>query len=106
MKNKEKDLKSFNEEIGIINIIDIEKILKPRKKAFSLPLSIEKNEEIYLTGLSSISKTKGNQDEIKENEEIKKSEEKKTNKKKKKKAKEEKKNEENNTNIKLCKKEK
>ena len=46
MKNKGKDLKSFNDEIGTINIIDIEKILKPRKKVFSLLLSIEKNEEI------------------------------------------------------------
>ena len=46
MKNKGKDLKSFNDEIGTINIIDIEKILKPRKKVFSLLLSIEKKEEI------------------------------------------------------------
>ena len=93
MKNKEKVIKSFNDEIGVINIIDIEKILKPKQNFLSLPLSIEKNEDIYFKGISSINKATGTEDLIKENDEKAKSKEKKkTNRKKKIKEKEENKN--------------
>ena len=97
MKNKEKDLLSFREELGVINIIDVDKVLRMDKK-FS-PLSILKTDELnYLTAGMPESKIQEN-DEIKEKTEKK---EKTASKKKKKKAKEEKKD----GDTKICKKDK
>ena len=110
MKNKEKDIQSFRDELGVINVIDVEKILKIDKKFPLFSLSIQKNEDInFIYEIkSSVDKIPEIQDEIKENEEVKERKEKKekTNKKKKKKTKEEKKDGEKSGNIKLCKKEK
>ena len=110
MKNKEKDIQSFRDELGVINVIDVEKILKIDKKFSSLSLSIQKNDDICFMSIikSSENKMPEMQDEINEKEEVKerKAKKEKTNKKKKKKAKEENKDGENNGNIKLCKREK
>ncbi len=104
MKNKEKDIQSFRDELGVINVIDVEKILKIDKKFPSFSLSIQKNEDIsFISEIkSSVDKITEIQEEVKERKEKKE----KTNKKKKKKTKEEKKDGEKSGNIKLCKKEK
>ena len=104
MKNKEKDIQSFRDELGVINVIDVEKILKIDKKFPSFSLSIQKNEDIsFISEIkSSVDKIPEIQEEVKERKEKKE----KTNKKKKKKTKEEKKDGEKSGNVKLCKKEK
>jgi len=61
MKNKEKDIQSFRDELGVINVIDVEKILKIDKKFPSFSLSIQKNEDI-----SFISEIKSSVDKIPE----------------------------------------
>ena len=113
MKNKEKDLQSFLDEIGIINVIDIESILKPNKKFPQSSLLIQNKEEITFTGIvTSNNIIQGNEIENEEKEDAKDdniNKEKKgksTNKKKKKKIKEEKKDGESSGSIKLCKREK
>jgi hypothetical protein len=101
IKSKEKELQSFNEELGVINIIDISKIIKQDKKFSSLSLSMQKESEFNIEG-KNISETNipEIQNEIQEKEEKKRNI---SNKKKKKKTKVETKK---NGDTKLCRKEK
>ena len=75
LKNKEKDLKSFKDELGIINVIDVDKVLKPRKKTYTSPLSIQKNDYLYFKGLSPMNKENESQEENEDSEESRESKE-------------------------------
>ena len=94
---KEKELKSIRDDIGIINIIDVEKLFKIKHKFSTSSLSSQRLDGIIIIGKKKSKKIK---DEIQEEKE-------KVIKKKKKKPKEEStKDGEDSENIKLCSKEK
>ena len=69
MKNREKDLQSFKDELGVINVLDIDKVLKPRKKSYTLPLSIQKNDYLYFKGLPSMNRVSETQEEDEDSKE-------------------------------------
>ena len=74
LKKKEEDIQSFKDELGVINVIDIDKILKPKKNKFSSSLLVQKNNDIYYKGLSNMDRmmeTKDENEEKKEENDIK-----------------------------------
>ena len=74
LKKKEEDIQSFKDELGVINVIDIDKILKPKKNKFSSSLLVQKNNDIYYKGLSNMDRmmeTKDENEEKKEENDVK-----------------------------------
>ena len=66
LKSRDKDLQSFKDELGVINVIDVDKYLKPKKNEFSSSLLIQKNDDIYYKGLPTMDRVLETEDENEE----------------------------------------
>ena len=66
LKRKDEDLKSFKDELGEINEIDNEQNKKQKKNMFSSSLLVQKNDDIYFKGLSSMDNVLESQDKNEE----------------------------------------
>ena len=66
LKRKDEDLKSFKDELGEINEIDNEQNKKQKKNMFSSSLLVQKNDDIYFKGLSSMDNILESQDKNEE----------------------------------------
>ena len=66
LKSRDKDLQSFKDELGVINVIDVGKYLKPKKNEFSSSLLIQKNDDIYYKGLPTMDRVLETEDENEE----------------------------------------